>query len=715
MTIGNDGPPNRKAEPQAARADGQVSSSDHMPAAQAPALPSPGTPPAPVRSEEASPPVAAMPARDSAHAPAPAPEGPVEEARAHEAEREATIRAALNRVLASSDLRGSPRLGTFLRFVVEATLAGRAEQIKGYTIAVEALGRPPTFDPQADPIVRVEATRLRRALQSYYGHEGADDPLRIHIPKGGYVPVFEMRAQPETAPSSAQTGSSGESETIPAGGADAALPDAGHVPVSHVPVGRVPAAFEPQALEGKVDDRPRPDLPPVVSTESGHAPRSGARVAFAAAAAVVLSVVVALLALPLVSEAFRGTTARNTDKVLLPLVEVGQLGGDSPQGLDLRRLEERMRDAFALFDFVDVRADAAGDEDWVRQECIGPGARSVFSLNGLSVMGQDGSADLMLHLKDRCAGVIIWSHTVEGVGGHEGPGSETRIVNAVSMALMESYGVIPVRARSRALAQAPHSGFGCIAEAFAVLRGDGSATADVPRLCLAELTTRDREFALGHAVQAAALLDAAVRSPAPVSEQNAALMLREAELAGDLAPSSAFAARTLALTQMFLGETQAALVSAERALRLNPLDLDVAAAAGQIFIAAGEVERGEALLTEARAQGAARAPLQETYLAFAAFLRRDAFAVQALVPQLSLHPSPQNRIALVLALQMLGRGQDARALVQTLTQEEAGSPDAVRRLVQHLLPARDVYQKVLAALESAGLDLGREEKSSPRG
>ena len=82
------------------------------------------------------------------------------------------IRAALERMAASEAFRGSPQLVAFLRYVVEATLRGAADRIKGYTIAVEALGRADNFDPQADPIVRVEAMRLRRALARYYANGG---------------------------------------------------------------------------------------------------------------------------------------------------------------------------------------------------------------------------------------------------------------------------------------------------------------------------------------------------------------------------------------------------------------------------------------------------------------------------------------------------------------------------------------------------------------
>src|SRR5689334_22189336 len=81
------------------------------------------------------------------------------------------VQAALARILASESFRTSPQLGAFLRFVVEAALGGRAASLKGYTIGVEALGRDTGFDPQLDPIVRVEATRLRRALERYYASE----------------------------------------------------------------------------------------------------------------------------------------------------------------------------------------------------------------------------------------------------------------------------------------------------------------------------------------------------------------------------------------------------------------------------------------------------------------------------------------------------------------------------------------------------------------
>jgi len=107
-----------------------------------------------------------------------------------DAPRADEVRSALDRAVASEVFRGSPQLVAFLRYVVEATLRGEAERIKGYTIALEAFGRDETFDPQTDPIVRVEAARLRRAINRYYAGAGSREAIQIELPLGNYVPMF---------------------------------------------------------------------------------------------------------------------------------------------------------------------------------------------------------------------------------------------------------------------------------------------------------------------------------------------------------------------------------------------------------------------------------------------------------------------------------------------------------------------------------------------
>ena len=107
----------------------------------------------------------------------------------------AEIERQLQRILKHKEFAVSDRLKEFFRFVVEETIAGRADTIKAYTIAVQVFGRSDDFDAGKDPIVRIQAGKLRRALERYYLVAGADDPMVIDIPKGAYVPVF--RSQPK--------------------------------------------------------------------------------------------------------------------------------------------------------------------------------------------------------------------------------------------------------------------------------------------------------------------------------------------------------------------------------------------------------------------------------------------------------------------------------------------------------------------------------------
>jgi len=109
------------------------------------------------------------------------------------------VRAELRRILRSEAFDASERNKAFLDFVVEETLAGRSQYIKGYTVARSVFHRDSDFDPQLDPVVRIEASRLRRSLERYYLTSGKADAIRIELPKGGYVPRFAIFEEPDIA------------------------------------------------------------------------------------------------------------------------------------------------------------------------------------------------------------------------------------------------------------------------------------------------------------------------------------------------------------------------------------------------------------------------------------------------------------------------------------------------------------------------------------
>src|SRR5215467_8843782 len=106
------------------------------------------------------------------------------------------VRAQLDQILSSATFCDAERASRFLCFVIELSLEGRADEIKESVIAIEVLGRNSSFDSKSDPIVRVEAGRLRDRLGSYYEGEGLADRTLISIPKGGYVPEFSERNPP---------------------------------------------------------------------------------------------------------------------------------------------------------------------------------------------------------------------------------------------------------------------------------------------------------------------------------------------------------------------------------------------------------------------------------------------------------------------------------------------------------------------------------------
>ncbi len=109
------------------------------------------------------------------------------------------VRETLERVLASNTFARSDRARKLLHYLVEREQAGEAETLKGYSIAVDVFGKDADFDSSTDAVVRVQARRLRDLLEQYFATEGRTAPLRILIPRGSYVPVYEPNLDAGTA------------------------------------------------------------------------------------------------------------------------------------------------------------------------------------------------------------------------------------------------------------------------------------------------------------------------------------------------------------------------------------------------------------------------------------------------------------------------------------------------------------------------------------
>jgi hypothetical protein len=116
------------------------------------------------------------------------------------------IREELRRVLQSRYFANAPKKRRFLEFVTEQALLGGGEKLNEFLIGVEVYDRGPDFNPQQDPIVRVQAHEIRRALRNYYEEEGRTSPWRIDLPAGHYVPAFSKVSPAEEAPSEVREG-----------------------------------------------------------------------------------------------------------------------------------------------------------------------------------------------------------------------------------------------------------------------------------------------------------------------------------------------------------------------------------------------------------------------------------------------------------------------------------------------------------------------------
>lgn len=118
---------------------------------------------------------------------------------AFSADEAQAIREHTEALLRSELWRQAPRQQRLLRHIVWATLDGDAQRLSGQALGREVFDRGADFDPAVDPIVRVEAGRLRSKLLAHYAGAGAHDPVWIEVPKGAYAARFEFRTAPPAA------------------------------------------------------------------------------------------------------------------------------------------------------------------------------------------------------------------------------------------------------------------------------------------------------------------------------------------------------------------------------------------------------------------------------------------------------------------------------------------------------------------------------------
>jgi len=116
-----------------------------------------------------------------------------------------TTQAQIDRILQNKSLRLSEVQRRLLIYLTEKSLAGEADDLKEYTVGIDALGKPASYDPRQESVVRMHVARLRQKLADYYRTDGIDDPILVELPKGGFKMTFEPRPAPAAQPQAAAT------------------------------------------------------------------------------------------------------------------------------------------------------------------------------------------------------------------------------------------------------------------------------------------------------------------------------------------------------------------------------------------------------------------------------------------------------------------------------------------------------------------------------
>jgi tetratricopeptide (TPR) repeat protein len=558
------------------------------------------------------------------------------------------VRAELTRVTASDVFSNSPQLISFLTFVVEATLNGKSDRLKGYVIGVEVLRRDANFDPQIDPIVRVEATRLRRALARYYAGPGAGDDIVIEIPLGAYVPTFSRRT---AAPNGEKV------ETDAPGGWTGRL-----------------TTFRPsrRIIVGSL---------------------------------VVVAAVLGAIALwhgaanrPLVADSQPGDAAmllRGNGMPTLLVNRFDSAGTPGPQSVATAQLRAKLIDAFSRFESINVTAE------------LQPGQSADYALGGTIEHHADDTATVRFRLRDVADGIEIWSRTFDRVAyGTERANAENKIVLELASSLLQPFGIVRSRDHIKFLASPEGDPrYRCLLLAADAFRSFDRAEHEAARSCLERLTAIDRSFAEGFSYLAVVLnrefLYGFGRNAADPHVLDTALALARRGI--ELAPASARAHQVLSTVLFSRGETKEAFAAVERAISLNEYDLIILGEYGGRLVTVGEIERGLKILAQAAGYGVVRPSWHHFYVFLGNYMIGNFAEAGFNADQMTNDAYPDGLVARALMAAHNGDQARAQRALQLLVALRPAWRDDPRGELRRLIPSNDIVDRLARDLEAAGL------------
>lgn len=607
------------------------------------------------------------------------------------------IDEALARVLASRSLRSTARGRRFLQFIVQEALAGRADRIKAYTIAVDVFDRDVEFDSSVDPVVRIQAGRLRQVLEHYYLTEGAGDPVRITIPKGSYVPHFSFK------PDSPATGRPEDAQEAVAGAGDPAT---------------APDAPEQDAVGQDADTNesgtpPSPAVPSRWMRPFGvRRPRMALAATLAAAVLLAMAAILSLIATrtgifgPSHRDVEQTTAVRGPSLLVLPFANGT---GDPAQDLFADGFTEDLIGALVRFKNVLV----FGSDTSFRYRAT-PAQRMAEPDSGIDYMikgsiGQsNGLLQIMVALIRAKDHRYLWSDNFRReLGPTTMVDLRQDIAVQVARTLAQSHGVIHQEEMHLTAGRPPQelSSYECMVRTRQYWRQPGAEMHRQVRDCLERAVQIDPLYADAWAALAMVTIDEArlglnalAERPDPIG-----VGLQRAMHAVALAPNNPLPLQALGLAHWLGREPQLSIAAYEQALALNPNDSDILADLGRCYSLVGEWHKGIPLIREAFARNPAHPNWYRIVIALFHYVHGRYDDALAEAERVDLPEVVLTHVALAMIHGQAGHRGKAAEEVQAILRldpdfGEKAIPELERRNIH---PA--IIAKIVDGLQKAGL------------
>ncbi|MBB4110813.1 TolB-like protein [Rhizobium sp. BK226] len=562
----------------------------------------------------------------------------------------------VERILASEEFHAPKRGRNFLEFVVSETLAGRSGFLKAFTIANMVFGREASFDPQNDPVVRIEAGRIRKALERYYLVAGQADDVIITVPKGGYVPHFEytrdapMPARPEKDPENPRIGEFADQDHSPHE-ARRPPPIARGLGTGLLAILLLLALASAFLVAGSAPIRPLPThkhtSPPTVAVE-----------VFAESNSVDSN-----------SDIARGLR----DDV------IGQLA--------------------QLEDIVVVADPPPGDH----------AAAADYALQG-NVQTDGSRLRSVARLVRRADGAVIWANNFDAdLRAQNKLWIQTNVARQIAGAIAQPHGAI-FQAETAMIAQAAQKADqdarACIPAYYSYLQAMTSQSHGAVRECLQQAIRRTPDNATSWALLSLVYLDEIrfrYRLGTPSSAKPLELATASAQRAESLAPDNPRVLRAVMLVNFFRGDIDKALAAGTAAYGADPDDVEVAGEYGLRLAMSGKWQSGCELISIALDKNAGPSGYYEAGMAMCAFMRGDIEAAEQWSRISDLDGNPMRRLALLSILGAAGKMEDAKLEQDWLQSHAPALMTNIRQEVSLRLQRPADQERFFAGLRAAGV------------